>query len=494
MRINSKIKYPKTSITIASLVVIYLILLIPADNNSLIQGGNKIPFIWGRDSIWKNLELEFIKSISDGCDKIKFRVDSLISNSEKLLNKISKETLDPSDEIFLALEKNIFDTAPLIPVCYQYFPSYIDLYSKLRKMVKKQSRNWDMNSTTAKNTLYKLIYGNRTAIEEIMLQLPEDNVPSLIKGADEPSETPSAEILGVIIHSGDILVSRGGAPTSALIARGNDYPGNFSHVALVHIDGKTKLISIIESHIERGVTTSSLKEYLDDKKLRIMVLRLRSDLISENPMLPHLAAEYLLGEAKRKHIPYDFEMNINEYEKQFCSEVVFSAYKKFGIKLWTGLSTISSKGTRSWLAAFGVKYFETQEPSDLEYDPQISVVAELRDPETLYKDHMDNAVTDVMLEKADSGKVLSYDWYLLPIGRIMKLYSTILNMFGSEGPVPEGMSAEAALKNVDYSDTHDLIKSKLNILAAQFKAQKDYTPPYWELVNLARLARDELHN
>jgi hypothetical protein len=351
-----------------------------------------------------------------------------------------------------------------------------------------------MNSTIAKNTLYQLLYGNRIAIEEIMLQLPENKVDPLIKGIDELSETPSVEILGVIVHSGDILVSRGGAPTSALIARGNDYPGNFSHIALVHIDEKTKLISIIESHIERGVTISSLEEYLNDKKLRIMVLRLRSDLLKETTMLPHLVAEYSLGEAKRKHISYDFEMNINEYENQFCSEVASSAYKKFGITLWTGLSTISSKGTRSWLAAFGVKYFETQEPSDLEYDPQISVVAEWRDPETLYKDHMDNAVTDVMLEEADSGKVLSYDWYALPVGRIMKFYSIILNLFGSEGPVPEGMSAEAALKNVSYSETHNQIKARLIVLANQFKNESGYTPPYWELVNLARQALDEIHN
>jgi len=144
------------------------------------------------------------------------------------------------------------------------------------------------------------------------------------------------------------------------------------------------------------------------------------------------------------------------------------------------------------LAAFGVKYFETQEPSDLEYDPQLSVVAEWRDPETLYKDHLDNAVTDVMLEEADSGKTLSYAWYALPIGRAMKLYSMILNLFGSEGPVPEGMSAEAALKNVNYSETHDQIKASLIILANQFKNESGYTPPYWELVNLAREARDEI--
>ncbi len=116
-----------------------------------------------------------------------------------------------------------------------------------------------------------------------------------------------------------------------------------------------------------------------------------------------------------------------------------------------------------------------------------------RSGEHSYKDHLDNAVTDVMLEEADSGKVLTYEWYILPIGRVMKFYSFILNVFGSEGPVPEGMSAEAALKNVYYSDTHDLIKLKLILLANQFKVQKGYTPPYWELVSLARQVRDEVN-
>jgi hypothetical protein len=487
-------KYPKTSILILSVVLLYLLLLIPLENDLQTQEVNNTLFSWSQDSIWESLELKFIKANADGCEKIKFTIDSLLANSEILLKEISAGTLDPSDEKFTTLEKNIFNIAPLIPTCTQHFPKYINFYSNLRNIVKEQSRNWDLNSTESKNTLYRLLYGNRIAIEEIMLQLPDKQVASLIKGVDEPSVTPSAEILGLNVHSGDILVSRGGAPTSALIARGNDYPGNFSHIALVHIDEKSKLISIIESHIERGVTVSSVEEYLNDKKLRIMVLRLRSDLISDNPMLPHLAAEYSLSEARKKHIPYDFEMNITESEKQFCSEVASSVYKKFGITLWQGLSTISSRGIRTWLAAFGVKYFETQEPSDLEYDPQISVVAEWRDPETLYKDHLDNAVTDVMLEEADSGKILTYDWYALPIGRVLKFYSVILNLFDSEGPVPEGMSAEAALKNVSYSETHEQIKVRLIVLANQFKDEKGYTPPYWELVYLARQARNEVNN
>ena len=481
-------KYLKYFLIIPFIVLAYLILLIPTESDPVIAEGDQKPFIWNKDSLWNSLEKDFIIARKSGCDKIKYRIDSLLADSEKLLNEISVAGLNPTDQKFILLEENIFKIAPLIPVCTQYFPAYIDFYSRLRKIVKKQSINWDINSTESKNTLYKLLYGNRTAIEEIMLQLPNNLVDPLIRGIEEPSLTPSAEILGVKVHSGDILVSRGGAPTSSLIARGNDYPGNFSHIALLHVNEETKLISIIESHIERGVTVSSLDEYLKDTKLRIMVLRLRSELINHDPMIPDKAAELIINMAKEKHIPYDFEMNFNDPEKQFCSEVASAAYKEFGVTLWKRISTISSRGTRNWLASFGVRYFETQEPSDLEYDPQLSVVAEWRDPETLYQDHMDNAITDIMLERADSGAVLSYDWYLLPISRIMKLYSTILNLFGWEGNVPEGMSPEAALKNVRYSENHSQIKKKLIVFAEKFKAKNGYRPPYWEIVNLARQA------
>ena len=487
-------KYPKTVTLIGSLLVIYLLLLIPYEKVQQIQKGSNKPFIWNQDSLWENLEIEFWEAKRLGCDKIHNRIDSLFYSSDVLLNEISQKPLQPADKKFSSLEKQLFETAPLIPTCNDRFKDYINFYSRLREVVKEQSRNWDMNSSEAKNTIYRLLYGNRTAIEEIMLQLPADTIDTLINGVEEPSQNPSSIMLEVKVHSGDILVSRGGAPTSALIARGSDYPGNFSHIALVYIGEIDKNISIIESHIERGVVISTLDEYLKDKKLRIMVLRVRQNLITKDPMIPHKAATYALQGAEANHIPYDFEMNINESEKQFCSEVASSAYKKFGINLWAGLSNISSFGTRNWLSEFGVKYFQTEEPSDLEYDPQLTVVAEWRDSETLYKDHLDNAVTDVMLEEADSGKVLSYDWYTLPIGRLAKSYSLILNLFGKEGPVPEGMSPEAALKNKNYSEDHEAIKNKLLELAKDFETKNSYRPPYWELVELGREARNAVVN
>jgi hypothetical protein len=157
-----------------------------------------------------------------------------------------------------------------------------------------------------------------------------------------------------------------------------------------------------------------------------------------------------------------------------------------------GISTISATGLRSWLGAFGVRYFETQEPSDLEYDPQLRVVAEWRDPETLYQDHADNAVTEAMLEGAERGERIGYARYLLPVGRMMKAYSYALNVVGLVGPVPEGMSAEAALRNRWYSERHAAARSLVMEKADAFEQAKGYRPPYWQLLQMAREALVEL--
>jgi hypothetical protein len=205
-------------------------------------------------------------------------------------------------------------------------------------------------------------------------------------------------------------------------------------------------------------------------------------------VLPHKAAKYMFARARSKHIPYDFAMDTQDASKMFCSEVAADAYHHFGVELWTGLSHISSVGTRNWLSAFGAQNFTTQEPSDLEYDPQLTTIAEWRDYETLYKDHLDNAVVDVMLESADNGATLRYAGYMLPVARVLKVYSTIMNRFGLVGPIPEGMTATAALKNKWFSRRHRDTVERLRVLAQRFQRSNGYSPPYWELIKLARQA------
>jgi hypothetical protein len=478
---------------LATLGGLYLLLLIPDSDSTSPASGDKQPFLWNRDEYWNVLEARFQAARDSGCERLASRIEDEFTRGHQLLAVLAKDSWIPENPGWEAIEQNFFELGPYVAACPQKLPAYIQLHTHLRQLVKVQSQSWDMNSPKTRDRIYRLLYGSRAALEEVMLQAPSDSLPALTLGYEEPSQTPSTKILGVTVHSGDILVSRGGAPTSALIARGNDYPGNFSHVALVHVDDKTSLASIVEAHIERGVAVSTLEEYLRDKKLRVMILRPRADLpaLIANPTLPHQAATYALRQARDHHISYDFEMDYHDHSKLFCSEVAAFAYRKFGITLWMGISHISSPGIAAWLAAFGVTHFETQEPSDLEYDPQLCVVAEWRDPETLYQDHVDNAVVEVMLEGAERGDQLGYKWYLLPLARCMKGYSVLLNAVGKVGPIPEGMNATAALRHAQFNKTHGTIKAKVLIMARSFQQQNGYRPPYWELLLLTRRAKNE---
>jgi hypothetical protein len=303
-----------------------------------------------------------------------------------------------------------------------------------------------------------------------------------------PSASPSAVVRGVRIHSGDLLLSRGRAPTSALIARGSDFPGNFSTWPWSHVDESTSAVSVVEAHIERGVAISTVDEYLNDPKRRVMVLRLRSDspMLAKDPTAAHRAATAGRDEALSRRIPYDFAMDFRDHSRIFCSEVASAAYERVGVTLWMGLSTLSSPGVCSWLSALGVRNSLTQEPSDLEYDPQLCVVAEWRDPNGLWEDHLDNAVTEAMLEDAERGAAMDHRGALLPIARGMKAYSWTLNAFGAIGPIPEGMSATVALRLQWFRARHAAIRAGLAERARAFKDRRGYAPPYWELVRLAR--------
>lgn len=483
---------------VSAVFILYVALLIPFGEEEYIPQKGEQPhrqaFAWNMDKYWVDLESKYRTLKEGGCTRAVPALGSKFQDAKNVQSRIMETRLRPDAPIFRDLEGLVFEMGPVVSACNTRIMDYIELIADMRTVIKNQSIDWDMQSVVARSTLYRLLYGSRAAAEEVILQSPPGAVSPLVHGKNEPSQTPFAEVRNVRVHSGDILVSRGGAPTSALIARGNDYPGNFSHIALVYINPDTHTPSIVEAHIEQGVVVSTVEEYLNDKKLRVMLLRPRAELpqLMNDPMIPHKAAEQAYTRATIGHVPYDFEMNYKDHRKLFCSEVASAAYESFGITLWTGISHISSPGLRRWLSAFGVQHFETQEPSDLEYDPQLTVVAEWRKQATLKEDHYGNAVTEVMLEGAERGDELAYQLYLLPMTRIAKAYSAILNIMGKVGPIPEGMSTLAALRNIWYSRKHDAIAARLAGRAALFESENGYEPPYWRLVQLARGAKQEV--
>jgi hypothetical protein len=458
----------------------------PPDVAAAPAGGRR--FVWSRNSLWSALETSFATSRAVGCTHER-PARAAADSVDAMLARFRTERSSPTAPSLDSLEDAFFTLGTRAAACGALANDYVVLQGRLREAIKWQSTTWDLTAREVRDRLYRSLYGSRAAVEEVMLQ-HRDSVRTLFVGAPVASATPSAMSNGVELHSGDMLVSRGGYPTSALIARGNDYPGNFSHIALVHVDSASHEISVIEAHIEQGVLVATADRYLADKKHRVMLLRPRPDLpeLQRDPLLPHRAAVSMLQRARTEHIPYDFTMDYADPARLFCSEVASAAYRESGITLWTGISTISAPGLRRWLASFGVRQFETQEPSDLEYDPQLAVVAEWRDAASLFDDHMDNAVTDAMLEGAERGDALEFDWYALPVARLLKGYSWVRGRFGGVGPIPEGMSPAAALRNRSYNAQHAELKVALRVDVDRWTTEKGYRPPYWALVSLARAA------
>jgi len=462
-------------------------LLVPAAPPPVPTPADARPFVWDEDELWSALEAEFNATRSAGCASAAARIDAGLAALADDVEWLETGDRSARDARLDALERNLFAVAPLVAACPGSLPKILDLVNRLRAAVKRNSRSWDIRDGATRERIYRTLYGARMTVEEILLQGDLDEVPDLVPGVHVPSQTPSVVVEGLRVHSGDILVSRGGAPVSALIARGNDYPGNFSHIALLHVSEQGDP-SIVEAHIEVGATVSTLDEYLADTKLRIMVLRLDDSLdeLRADPLLPHRAATAALAEARGRHIPYDFAMYYEEPTEKFCSEVASAPYADLGVVLWEGLTTMSSRGTAAWLAALGVEQFETLGPSDLEYDPKVVVVGEWRNRETLFDDHVDNAVVDAMLEGAERGDDIEYDYHDLPLARLAKTYSLVLNAVGRPGPVPEGMSATTALRSRWLDDRHRAIKDGVLNRAGVFKAEHGYVPPYWQLVEMAR--------
>jgi hypothetical protein len=476
-------------VALVAVPVLYGLLLIPQSRPQIVTSGGGDSFVWDRDAYWAVLEQGFARARAAGCESLAVQVEAELSATAGLIGELAAAQVSCTDPRLDSLEEMLFDLAVSVAACPQQMHAYLSLTATARAVIKDQSRHWQLGTQTARQRLYRLLYGSRAALEEAMLQQPQGSYPALLPGDDQPSVTPSTIVHGVRIHSGDLLVSRGGAPTSALIARGNDYRGNFSHVALVHVSGDGE-VSIIEAHIECGVVVATVEDYFEDTKLRIMVLRPRAELapLQRNPMLPHEAATGVLERVRREHVPYDFAMDCSDQSQLFCSEVASNAYQELGVSLWMELSQISGSGIESWLADLGVRHFKTQAPSDLEYDPQLVVVAEWRDPAALWQDHVDNAVTDAMIAQAEQGGRLHYNRMQLPLARMVKLYSWIVNSLGKVGPIPEGMSATAALKHEWYSARHRQLKQTTLARAEQLTAENGYRPPYWQLVSIAKEA------
>lgn len=489
LRGSRTLKHPIRVAMIAAATLLAALLLRPSPLRPVSPPEHSTAFRWDADHLFAELETEYVESRSRGLVDSRRLVENLTTVGAVHLAGVAAAP-DPPYALLDSLVAVQFALAVQGAAHPALLPDIQEFIVRVRRNLMQAAVDWPLDRRPHES-IYRVLYGGRIALDEATIQAGPEAVSPILEVEDIPSATPSVVVEGVRVHSGDILLSRGGAPTSALIARGNDFPNVFSHAALAYVDPETGEGTVVESLIERGAVTSSVEDYLHDKKHRILVLRLRPNhpSLDADPLLPHHAAAAVLERVRTHHIPYDFAMRWEDPTAMFCSEIVYHAYRDQGIELWPLRASMSSPGLVRWLGGMGVREFTSLVPSDVEMDPQVRSVAEWRDTETLMDFRLDNAILDVLLERAEDGTDLGYAWYELPAARVLKGYSVLQLATGQIPRIPEGMTAAAALRvNALVSAVHPTLKRELARLAAGFRQAHGYEAPYWDLVDLARTA------
>jgi hypothetical protein len=208
------------------------------------------------------------------------------------------------------------------------------------------------------------------------------------------------------LKSGDIILSRGGAYSSAAIARIGTHDTQFSHLILIYKDTKTKKLQTVEAHIEVGSLTLQMQQVLDERHARAMLFRYPDEAIA------HQAAEIMFkrvraAEQTGKRIPYDFSMDYHDGTTLFCSEIISEGFKKAS----KGKLDIPDHNTQfnprllPFLQLLGIKVnernvdtFKTFAPGDMQFDSHFEVVAEFRNPAKLRDSREKDAILTKIFE------------------------------------------------------------------------------------------------
>jgi hypothetical protein len=211
------------------------------------------------------------------------------------------------------------------------------------------------------------------------------------------------------LKSGDVILSRGNAYSSAAIARIAQSDYQFSHLSFVYRDQDTKELFTSEAHIEVGSVTAPIIENINEKNVRSAIFRYKNEDIAAR------ASKAIYVRVKKhqdtgKNIEYDFTMNYKDDSKLFCSEIISDGFKmvepdsdyvpKFKSKF--------SKGMIPFLNTIGVpvtldNIAETDvfAPGDVQFDPNFELVAEWRNPKRLEESRFKDFILTKLFEKME---------------------------------------------------------------------------------------------
>ena len=208
------------------------------------------------------------------------------------------------------------------------------------------------------------------------------------------------------LQSGDVILSRGNAFSSAAIARIaiNDY--QFSHLSFVYKDPDTKELLTTEAHIEIGSVVEPLIDHINSQNSRSVVFRYNDPVVA-NAASTFVHDRVQARQLKKDNIQYDFTMDFKDPERWFCSEIITAGFKHVlpNEDYFPMFKSKFSPGIIPFLNVIGVPVnksnvdtLEVFAPGDLQFDPRFEIVAEWRNPKKMENSRMKDFILTKIFE------------------------------------------------------------------------------------------------
>lgn len=146
------------------LVAAFTALALPPAN------GKANPFSWNREQLWHQLEQQFVEARGNDCQDSGSMIRSRLQALAELTAFTEYQPLGPGDPLWNDIEDRMFRLATLGAACPKHLDRFTEAVARLQRAVKRQAIGWPADAPQTRQRLYRVIYGGRTALEEVLLQ------------------------------------------------------------------------------------------------------------------------------------------------------------------------------------------------------------------------------------------------------------------------------------------------------------------------------------
>lgn len=467
-------------------IILYLMLSIPESKRQNIISPSAIVQSTMIEDWWPQFErdLQMLKHIPK--DTLHSIVVLKLAEAQAEMASIDPFALDPEDPGLAQVQNNMQDLSPMVATVPELLGEYKTLVVEWKTIIKEQSRFWDLQVPENKARLYSFLHGTSLAYAQASME--SATAQSVLLYHQQKKSIGEFSLDGINLKSGDLVIWNK-ANSKPIYGVSKDLAGSYDGISIVHTNDHKQMEVIFLDHL-KGIQKQPLTDFSDRLATNLMVLRLRDDhpAVIKNPNLPHLAASYA-AELSEQHVSYDYSLDKEETEALYATELISMIYQQYDIELGLNISGVNSENNQKWLQQLGVKHYDYIEPFEFEFDPNLEYVGEVLSAEHFMEENVELAITYAALENFEE-ETLSDNIMNLPKARLMKFYSSSLNLFGIEGPIPKGMSAETSVAYQKFEDNFGKIYSSMNSKIDSFETHNQFRPTYPRLLQIALVTAD----